>query len=126
MHNPVGWVDPFGLSGCCNKFIATLKNIPKNNPPKPHQLEAMNKAINDIFNGKGIPHINRDIGGQTIFKGNSHKPAIQKWEGAREWMVVQRDNNMRILTKDLGNGKTQVGFTTDHYERIFDVIIKQE
>nr|WP_318564846.1 hypothetical protein [Providencia stuartii] len=124
MHNPVGWVDPFGLSGCCNKFIATLKNIPKNNPPKPHQLETMNKAINDIFNGKGIPRINRETGTQTIFQGIGNA-AQTRWKGALEWEVISGNNNLRVLTKDLGNGKTQIGFSNDHYIRIFDVVIKQ-
>ncbi|WP_139217019.1 hypothetical protein [Xenorhabdus mauleonii] len=106
--------------------MASLKKMPKNDPPKPQLLEAMNKAINDIFSGKGIPRIDRDIGGQTIFKGASNKPAIQRWKGSREWMVVEGNNRMRILTKDLGNGKTQIGFTADHYDRIFDVIVEQK
>ncbi|MFY3769146.1 hypothetical protein AHYW_002874 [Providencia manganoxydans] len=125
VHDPVGWVDPFGLAGeCCNELTGTLKSTPKNNPPKPHQLEAMNKAINDIFNGKGIPRINRQTGTQTIFQGRGNV-AQARWKGALEWEVIPGNNDLRILTKDLGNGKTQVGFSNDHYDRIFDVIIKK-
>lgn len=30
---------------------------------------------------------------------------------------------MRVLTLDLGDGKTKIGFSPDHYERIFEIII---
>ncbi|MGG4608508.1 RHS repeat-associated core domain-containing protein [Providencia sp. Me31A] len=125
VHCPVGFIDPFGLAGdCCNELTGTLKSSPKTNPPKPHQLEAMNKAINDIFNGKGIPRIDRQTGTQTIFQGRGNA-AQARWKGASEWEVIPGNNDLRILTKDLGNGKTQVGFSNDHYDRIFDVIIKK-
>ncbi|MDE9558001.1 hypothetical protein KKJ06_22150 [Xenorhabdus bovienii] len=65
--------------------------------------------------------------GQTIFelRPNDHI-SKQRWKGAREWAVVEGNNKMRILTIDLGNGKKKVGFTIDHYDRIFDVIVEQK
>ncbi|WP_284161931.1 hypothetical protein [Burkholderia pseudomallei] len=108
----------------CDKTLkAFLKKTPKKDPPKPYQLEAMNKAINDIFSGKGIPRIDCEIGGQTVYQGRGGVDE-QRWKGALEWSVIKGDNDMRILTKDLGNGKTKIGFTIDHYKRIFDVIVE--
>ncbi|SIP72321.1 conserved hypothetical protein [Xenorhabdus innexi] len=126
VHNPTGWVDPFGLAGDnCKKYAASLKKTPKNNPPKPHQIEAMNKAINDILNGKGIPRIQRNTKDtQTVFQGHGEADQ-QRWKGALEWQVVPGNNDMRILTKDLGNGKKMIGFTHEHYKRIFDVVVKE-
>ncbi|WP_343076259.1 RHS repeat-associated core domain-containing protein, partial [Xenorhabdus bovienii] len=128
VHNPSRFIDPFGLAGDdCDNLVASLKKMPKNDPPKPHQIEAMNKAINDIYNGKGIPRISPKTKGQTIFelRPNDHI-SKQRWKGAREWAVVEGNNKMRILTIDLGNGKKKVGFTIDHYDRIFDVIVEQK
>ncbi|MDC9616117.1 DUF6531 domain-containing protein [Xenorhabdus khoisanae] len=125
VHNPINFIDPFGLAGedCDKTLKAFLKKTPKKDPPKPYQLEAMNKAINDIFSGKGIPRIDREIGGQTVYQGRGGVDQ-QRWKGALEWSVIKGDNDMRILTKDLGNGKTKIGFTIDHYKRIFDVIVE--
>ncbi|MDE9566366.1 hypothetical protein KKI93_20595 [Xenorhabdus bovienii] len=75
-------------------------------------------------NGKGIPRIQRNTAGkQTVFQGKGNA-AQARWKGALEWEVIPGNNDLRILTKDLGNGKTQIGFSNDHYKRIFDVIIK--
>ncbi|ECI5354749.1 hypothetical protein MKU92_003070 [Salmonella enterica] len=79
----------------------------------------MNKAVNNILDGKGI--IRSDgYGGQKIFQGRGKNAG---WQGAKEWEVISGNNNMRILTIDLGNGKTKIGFSPDHYERIFEVIV---
>ncbi|WP_275382252.1 RHS repeat domain-containing protein, partial [Xenorhabdus bovienii] len=128
VHNPSRFIDPFGLAGDdCDKLVAFLKKEPKNkkDAPKPHHLEAMNRAINDIFNGKGIPRIDPKTKGQTVYQGNGGVDQ-QRWKGSLEWAVVKGDNNMRILTKDLGNGKTKIGFSIDHYKRIFDVVVEQK
>ncbi|MBD2807099.1 hypothetical protein ID855_21055 [Xenorhabdus sp. ZM] len=94
--------------------MASLKKEPKNKKeaPKPHHLEAMNKAIDDIYNGKGIPRFEK-TGEQKIFQGRGDADQ-KRWKGAREWQVVPDDNDMRILTIDLGNGKKKIGFTIDH------------
>ncbi|MBD2785029.1 hypothetical protein ID858_02225 [Xenorhabdus sp. DI] len=86
----------------------------------------MEKAINDIFNGKGIPRIQYGTKDkQTVFQGKGNA-AQARWKGALEWEVIPGDNNLRILTKDLGNGKTQIGFSNDHYTRIFDVVTQKK
>ena len=56
---------------------------------------------------------------KKIFKGIEG----EKWKGALEWQVIPGNDRYRILTKQLPNGKTQVGFTDTHYDRIFDVIL---
>jgi len=112
--DPLGWVDPLGLTRMCS-----FKKPPKK-PLSKREIDAMNKAVNDILDGKGI--IRDDgRGGQKIFQGRGKNAG---WKGAKEWEVVRRNNDMRILTIDLENGKTKVGFSPDHYERIFDIIVE--
>ena len=75
--------------------------------------------MNDIFNGRGIPRLD-DYGNQKIFKGIEG----EKWKGALEWQVIPGNDKYRILTKQLPNGKTQVGFTDNHYKRILEVFLE--
>ncbi|MCV9215697.1 RHS domain-containing protein, partial [Escherichia coli] len=110
--NPLSWIDPLGLKVC------SIKNPPKQ-PLSKRVLDAMNKAVNDIFDGKGIPRVD-SAGNQKIFQGQGKNSG---WRGAKEWEVIKGNNDMRILTIDLGNGKTKIGFSPDHYERIFEIII---
>ncbi|MFB4257485.1 RHS repeat domain-containing protein, partial [Escherichia fergusonii] len=110
--NPLGWIDPLGLTRTCS-----FKNPPKQ-PFSKAVLNAMNKAINDILSGKGIPRL--DMGKQKIFQGKGKNAG---WAGAKEWEVIKGNNDMRVLTLDLGDGKTKIGFSPDHYERIFEIII---
>ncbi|MFB0773531.1 RHS repeat domain-containing protein [Proteus cibi] len=116
VHCPTGWVDPFGLAGeDCDKLVATLKNTPKKDPPKPNELEALNNAINDIFGGKGIPRIDPKTGKQKVFGGmleNGQK--VYKWKGGLEWEVIPGNNRLRLVTKDLGDGRIMVGFGYPH------------
>ncbi|HHA2009048.1 TPA: RHS repeat-associated core domain-containing protein, partial [Enterobacter mori] len=113
--NPLSWIDPLGLTKTCS-----FKNPPKQ-PLSKSILSAMNKAINGILNGKGIPRL--DAGKQKIFQGKGKNAG---WAGAKEWEVIKGNNDMRVLTIDLGNGKTKIGFSPDHYDRIFEIIINDE
>ena len=79
----------------------------------------MNRGLHDIFNGRGIPRLD-EHGNQKIFKGIEG----ERWKGALEWQVIPGNNDYRILTKQLPNGKTQVGFSDDHWGRIFDIILE--
>ncbi|WP_084616260.1 hypothetical protein [Xenorhabdus szentirmaii] len=104
---------------------AFLKKIPKDNLPKSYQLEAMEKAIKDILMVTGFFVLNIIQKISKLFFKVMERLPNQRWKGALEWQVVPDDNDMRILTKDLGNDKKMIGFTHEHYKRIFDIVIKE-
>ncbi|PHM53887.1 RHS repeat-associated core domain-containing protein [Xenorhabdus sp. KK7.4] len=117
--NPLLWIDPWGTTRIC-----TLRKPPKKDAPKPHELDAMQKSVNDIIDGKGLPRLDKS-GKQKVFGGmleNGQK--VDKWKGGLEWDVIRGNNRLRLITKDLGDGKIMVGFGYPHWERIFDVVIK--
>ena len=116
--NAFMWIDPWGWS--CIK--GRIKNLPTKKSPygelKDKDFAVLDKGLNDIFNGRGIPRLD-DHGKQKIFQGKG----APNWKGALEWEVIPGNGNYRILTKQLPNGKTQVGFTDKHYKRILEVFL---
>ncbi|WP_241688185.1 RHS repeat-associated core domain-containing protein, partial [Salmonella enterica] len=119
--NPLTWIDPLGLERTCS-----LKNPPKQNKPTEAELDAMSKAVNDILDGKGMPRLDK-LGNQKVFGGVLESgQKVDKWKGGLEWDVVRGNNRLRIITKELPNGQTQVGFGHPHWERIFDIVVKNE
>ena len=116
------WIDPWGWS-CIKGRIKNPPKPQKNKKTRPldkNDYAVLNKGLNDIFNGRGIPRLDK-YGKQKIFKGLDKKQ--EKWKGALEWEVIPGNGDYRILTKQLPNGKTQVGFSDNHYIRILEVIL---
>ena len=113
------WIDPWGWS--CIK--GRIKNLPTKKSRygvlEKEDFAALDKGLNDIFNGRGIPRLD-DHGKQKIFKGKG----APNWKGVLEWKVRLGNGDYRILTKQLPNGKTQVSFADNHYNLILDVILK--
>ncbi|MDC9583341.1 hypothetical protein PSI15_17700, partial [Xenorhabdus sp. PR6a] len=116
VHNPVGWVDPWGLAGeDCDK---SLKLSSPNPVPK-----SVRGEYEDIITGKGTPRVHKDTGIQKTLEDRKGK-TNKFWIGAKEWQVVHSgkglDPHHRILEQTLPNGQKIYGYVLNHdYEKVY-------
>ncbi|WP_244590457.1 RHS repeat-associated core domain-containing protein, partial [Xenorhabdus stockiae] len=117
VHNPVNFIDPFGLAGknCQEK---DLKLSSPNPVPK-----SVREEYEKIITGKGTPRVDRDTGIQKTLEDRKGK-TNKFWIGAKEWQVVHTgkgvDPHHRILEQTLPNGQKIYGYALRHdYEKVY-------
>ncbi|WP_051171853.1 MULTISPECIES: RHS repeat-associated core domain-containing protein [unclassified Amycolatopsis] len=74
-------------------------------------------AYDEIRAGRGVPQTDPATGAQKVFEGRA--PHERRWAGALEYRVPgSKGDRSRILAKTLPDGRTVMGWTTDHYATI--------